>query len=51
MKAKIRKLESQFAQEPTTSTIFAGIRVYVNGHTGIFLFNFLIKLMLSSTVD
>ncbi|VDD83750.1 unnamed protein product [Mesocestoides corti] len=33
MKAKIRKLESQFSEEPKKSSIFSGIRVYVNGYT------------------
>ncbi|VUZ54720.1 unnamed protein product [Hymenolepis diminuta] len=33
MNAKIRKLESQFAEEPKKSAIFSGIRVYVNGYT------------------
>ncbi|KAM3179011.1 hypothetical protein ACTXT7_001410 [Hymenolepis weldensis] len=33
MNAKIRKLESQFAEEPKKSTIFSGIRIYVNGYT------------------
>lgn len=35
MNAKIRKLEAQFAEEPKKSDIFSGIRVYVNGYTGM----------------
>nr|CDS33235.1 terminal deoxycytidyl transferase rev1 [Hymenolepis microstoma] len=33
MNAKIRKLESQFAEQPKKSNIFSGIRIYVNGYT------------------
>ncbi|KAM7543286.1 hypothetical protein Aperf_G00000009228 [Anoplocephala perfoliata] len=33
MNAKIRKLETQFAEEPKKTSIFSGIRVYVNGYT------------------
>ncbi|CDS37116.1 terminal deoxycytidyl transferase rev1 [Echinococcus multilocularis] len=33
MSAKIRKLEAQFAENGQKTSIFSGIRVYVNGHT------------------
>ena len=34
MNAKIRKLESQFAEQSQKTSIFSGVRVYVNGYTG-----------------
>lgn len=37
MNAKIRKLEAQFTEENQKTSIFSGVRIYVNGYTGIVL--------------